>query len=44
MLGDYVATAFVNGRAVPVFALAAEPQSGSLRQAIFARVPPAGRR
>jgi hypothetical protein len=41
MLGDYVSTSFVAGRPVPVLSLAAEPETGELRQAIFAstRVP-----
>ncbi len=43
MLGDYVSTSFVNGRAIPVFALAAERDFDSFRQAIFARVPPVRR-
>jgi hypothetical protein len=36
MLADYVSTSWVGGRPVPVFALAAEPGAGLLRQAIFA--------
>jgi hypothetical protein len=42
MTGDYISTSFVNGRPVPVFSVAAEPQfDGTFRQAIFATVPPA---
>jgi len=41
MLADYLSVSFVNGRAIPVFALAAEVELGQFRQAIFARVPPA---
>jgi RTX calcium-binding nonapeptide repeat (4 copies) len=40
-LGDYVAASFVDGRAIPVFPLAAAPDRGLFRQAIFARVPAA---
>jgi len=36
MLGDYVSTSYAAGKAVAVFALAAEPEAGRLRQAIFA--------
>jgi hypothetical protein len=36
MLGDYVSVSWVQGRPVPVFALAAEPVDGLFRQAIFA--------
>lgn len=37
MLGDYISTSFVNGQAIPLFSLAAEPRfEGSFRQAIFA--------
>lgn len=36
MLGDYISTSYVRGRAVPVFALASEPFGGRLRQAIYA--------
>jgi hypothetical protein len=36
MLGDYVSTSYVRGRPVPVFALAAEPFGGQLREAIYA--------
>ena len=41
MLGDYISISFVGGRPVPVLSLAAEPESGEFRQAIFAttRVP-----
>jgi hypothetical protein len=35
-LGDYLSTAWVAGRPVPVFGLAATPGNGKLRQAIFA--------
>ena len=35
-LGDYISASYAGGRAVPVFALAAEPVGGELRQAIFA--------
>lgn len=36
MLGDYVSTSWIGGRAIPVFALAAPPVRGQFRQAIFA--------
>jgi hypothetical protein len=36
MVGDYFATAFAGDRAVPVFALAAEPTGGRLHEGIFA--------
>ncbi|MGB2954254.1 MAG: hypothetical protein WBB74_12815 [Gaiellaceae bacterium] len=36
MLGDYVAVSWVEGRPIPVFALASPPVGLSLRQAIFA--------
>jgi len=36
MLGDYFSTTFAGGRIVPVFALAAPPLNGRLREAIFA--------
>ncbi len=36
MIGDYMAVAFANGRAVPVFTLAAPPLAGRYREAIFA--------
>jgi RTX calcium-binding nonapeptide repeat (4 copies)/BNR repeat-like domain len=36
MLGDYVSTSYVRGRAIPVFALASEPFGGHLREAIYA--------
>jgi hypothetical protein len=36
MLGDYVSTSYVRGRPIPVFALAAEPFGGQLREAIYA--------
>lgn len=41
MLGDYISTSFVGGRPVPVLSIAAEPEAGELRQAIFAvtRIP-----
>jgi hypothetical protein len=41
MLGDYISISFVGGRPVPVLSLAAEPEAGEFRQAIFAttRVP-----
>ena len=41
MLGDYISISFVGGRPVPVLALAAEPEVGEFRQAVFAttRVP-----
>jgi hypothetical protein len=38
-LGDYVSTSFVNGQPVSVFALAAAPARGALREAIFALTP-----
>jgi hypothetical protein len=36
MVGDYFSTSFAAGRAIPVFALAASPLGGRLREAIFA--------
>jgi hypothetical protein len=36
MVGDYISTSFAGGRAVPVFALAARPHKGTLRESIFA--------
>jgi hypothetical protein len=36
MVGDYFSTAFVAGRVVPVYALAAPPLKGRLREGIFA--------
>ena len=36
MVGDYFATAFAAGRAVPVFALAIAPTGARLHEAIFA--------
>lgn len=40
MLGDYISTSWASGRAVSVFALAAEPRQGGLSQSIFAtRLP-----
>ena len=36
MVGDYFSTSFAGGRVVPVFALAAPPAGGRLREAIFA--------
>ena len=36
MVGDYFSTSFASGRVVPVFALAAPPVGGRLREAIFA--------
>ena len=36
MVGDYFATAFADGRAVPVFALAIAPTASRLHEAIFA--------
>jgi RTX calcium-binding nonapeptide repeat (4 copies)/BNR/Asp-box repeat len=41
MLADYISTSFVDGRPVPVLALAAEPVGSEFRQSIFAatRVP-----
>jgi hypothetical protein len=38
MLGDYVSTSFVNGKPLPVFALAAPPVKSSLREATFVTV------
>jgi hypothetical protein len=38
-LGDYVSTSFVSGQPVPVFALAAAPDRGRLRETIFALIP-----
>jgi hypothetical protein len=35
-LGDYLSTSWVGGRPIPVFALAAPPVLGELRQAIYA--------
>jgi RTX calcium-binding nonapeptide repeat (4 copies) len=35
-LGDYIATSFVSGRAIPVYSLAVEPFGGILREAIMA--------
>jgi hypothetical protein len=35
MIGDYMATAFANGRAVPVFTLATSPLQGRFREAVF---------
>jgi hypothetical protein len=42
-LGDYVSLSFANGRPVAVFALAAEPVRGRLREAISALAPGARR-
>jgi RTX calcium-binding nonapeptide repeat (4 copies) len=41
MLGDYISISFVGGRPVPVLSLAAEPEAGAFRQAVYAatRVP-----
>jgi hypothetical protein len=41
MFADYISTSFVGGRPMSVLSLAAEPQGGEFRQAIFAstRVP-----
>jgi RTX calcium-binding nonapeptide repeat (4 copies) len=41
MLADYISVSFVGGRPIPVLSLAAEPEAGEFRQAIFAttRVP-----
>jgi hypothetical protein len=40
MLADYIATSFVGGNPVPIFALATEPLAqGRFRQAIFAKPP-----
>jgi hypothetical protein len=36
MLGDYISTSFVGGRPIPILCLAAEPELGEFRQAIFA--------
>lgn len=36
MIGDYFSTAYVSGRVVPVYALAAAPKSGRFREGIFA--------
>jgi hypothetical protein len=36
MVGDYFSTSFAGDRVVPVFALAAPPVDGRLREAIFA--------
>ena len=36
MVGDYFSTAFSAGRVVPVYALAAAPANGRLREGIFA--------
>ncbi len=36
MLADYVSVSFVGGRPVPVFPIAAEPEAGEFRQAVFA--------
>jgi hypothetical protein len=36
MLGDYVATSYVRGRPIPVFAFAHDPLGGHFRQAIYA--------
>jgi BNR repeat-like domain len=36
MVGDYISTSFVGGRAVPVFVLATPPRRGELREAAFA--------
>jgi hypothetical protein len=36
MVGDYFSTAFAAGRVVPVYALAAAPANGRLREGIFA--------
>ncbi len=35
-LGDYISTSYVQGRPVPVFAVASQPVLGEFRQAIFA--------
>ena len=43
MVGDYFSTAFSAGRVVPVYALAAAPANGRLREGIFAAsLKPAG--
>jgi hypothetical protein len=36
MLGDYVATSYVRGKPIPVFALALDPLGDRLREAIYA--------
>lgn len=36
MLADYISVSYLGGRPVPVFSLAAEPEAGEFRQAIFA--------
>ena len=36
MLGDSISTSYVNGRPIPVFALASRPTGGEYRQSIFA--------
>lgn len=36
MLGDYISTSYVGGKAVPLFSLASPPVGGQFRQAIFA--------
>jgi hypothetical protein len=41
MVGDYFSTSYVNGRVVPVFALATSPLKGRFREAIFAASLPA---
>jgi hypothetical protein len=41
MVGDYFSTTFAGARMVPVFALAAAPLNGRLREAVFATSLPA---
>jgi hypothetical protein len=36
MVGDYFSTSYAGDRVVPVFALAAPPATGRLREAVFA--------
>ena len=45
MVGDYFSAAFAGGRVVPVYALAAPPLKGRLREGVFATsLKPAGQR
>jgi hypothetical protein len=39
MLGDYISTSWVNGKAIPVFPLASAPIRGGYREEVFAAQP-----
>jgi hypothetical protein len=36
MVGDYISVSVAGGRPIPVLSIAAEPEGGELRQAVFA--------